>query len=95
MAQEPDPPDYVSSWGDFYEFIEHFRQTHPRKDWKHVLAETGYAMRSSPSFPELEFVREGIFRFRIEFDDGRIVVIEFEQSANGIIEPVKGGMNRD
>ena len=95
MAPDPDRPDCVCNWTYFFDFIEVFRTKNSRKDWKHVLVEIGYAMRSSPSYPELEPIGESVFRFLIEFDDGRIVVIDFEQNANGIIEPVMGGSNQE
>ena len=92
---DPDRPSFVRNWTYFYDFIRIFKAKNSRADWTHVLTEVSAARRSAPSFPELEPLHEGLFRFQIECADDQVVVVDFELDTNGVLQPIMGGSNQD
>jgi hypothetical protein len=94
-----DVPERMRNWTYFFAFLDRFKRVTSEEEWKRVLTELGLCMRSSPTYPELVFVKDNIYRFVIDnfvaSETETIVVVEFEMSTNGLIEPVMAGCNMD
>ena len=87
-------PDGIREWSYFYDLAEKIRLD-SREDWLGLLAEIEYARGPGRRFLKLEPLDASVFRQEVTLRSGRVVVVEYDITREGTLEPVLGGLRED